>query len=194
MLLRILTLLCLAQPGLALAKAPPPESGEHRQLLGWLEWVQLERTDGGQILELRAKLDTGATTSSINAQNQRRFTRNGERWVAFDVADPHEPGSYIRFERPVVRNVRIRRAGGSVDQRPVVELGMCLGDAYRKRQFTLADRSAMDYQVLVGRNFMERHIIVDPTETWTRPPQCEERIELTGGWPEPLSDTEEDAE
>ena len=67
---------------------------------------------------------------------------------------------------------RIRRHGGTPHQRPVVELGMCVGHVHQVAQFTLADRSVFNYQVLVGRNFLKGHIVVDSGSRFETKPKC----------------------
>lgn len=143
-------------------------------MLGWVEYVEFEKPR----VRLKAKLDTGATTSSLNAMNLRRFRRGGQSWVRFDVLDPDRRGERITFEAPVVRMARIRRHDGQFQERPVVYLKMCLGHVMLRRQFTLIDRSDFNYQVLVGRNFLRGHIVVDSAERLQTRPECV--------WPEPL--------
>lgn len=163
--LRILPLLLLLAWPATPVLADDPGTPE---ILGWIEWVQLKDPD----LRLRAKLDTGATTSSVHAVNKRFFQRDGRDWIAFDILDRENEDRAVHYERPIVRQVRIVRAGGEVDARPVVEIGMCVGGIYRERQFTLADRSDLNYPVLVGRNFLRNRIVVDSAATYTRDPDC----------------------
>lgn len=51
---------------------------------GWIEqsWLMPER------MQAKAKLDTGALTSSLDARNIHRYKKDGERWVRFDVVLP----------------------------------------------------------------------------------------------------------
>ncbi|UTN77268.1 ATP-dependent zinc protease [Pseudomonas aeruginosa] len=92
---------------------------------GWIEqsWLMPER------MQAKAKLDTGALTSSLDARNIHRYRKDGERWVRFDVvlptADSKAPVS-VTFERKVLRLIKVRGAGGS-DSRPVVAMDICLG-------------------------------------------------------------------
>lgn len=140
------------------------------EMLGWVEYVAFADPP----LKLKAKLDTGATTSSLNALNIEKFERNGKTWVRFEVLDPDDREQTHVFEAPVTRTVRIRRHEGPPQERYAVEIGMCLGNIWRKREFTLIDRSDFAYQVLVGRNFMRGFIAVDPNERFLSRPRCEE--------------------
>src|SRR5690625_897330 len=76
-------------------------------------------------LTLPAKLDTGAMTSSLSAQNIETFQREGEEWVRFELAvDGEHDGREL--EKAVVRTVNIRRRAEDVTEgdqyasRPVV--------------------------------------------------------------------------
>lgn len=138
-----------------------------KDILGWIEWVDIGRGP----LRLKAKLDTGATTSSLTAEDIEVFKKDGKRHVRFVVRD-EDHDVEESFESRLVRYVRIRRHDGATQRRPVIEMGMCLGTVYRKQEFTLVDRSSFVYPVLVGRNFMRGHIIVDPGDTFLQKPSC----------------------
>ena len=119
---------------------------------GWNEPVRFPNLT----IELTAKLDTGAKTSSLGGQNLRRFQRGGQDWVAFTLADRTLP-----VERPVVRMATIRRAGTPVQKRPVVSMTICVAGITRATEFTVADRAGMAYPVLLGRRFLAGRIVVD---------------------------------
>jgi hypothetical protein len=151
--------------------SPAADQGERsRDILGWVEFVEFAEPR----LRLKAKLDTGATTSSLNALNQEPFEKDGKPWMRFDMRHPTDRERLITLEAPLVRTARIRRHNSNVQERPVVNLGMCIGDVWRKRQFTLIDRSDFAYQVLVGRNFMRGYIAVDSDETYLSRPRCKQ--------------------
>ncbi|MCR3782857.1 ATP-dependent zinc protease, partial [Pseudomonas aeruginosa] len=130
---------------------------------GWIEqsWLMPER------MQAKAKLDTGALTSSLDARNIHRYKKDGERWVRFDVvlptADSKAPVS-VTFERKVLRLIKVRGAGGS-DSRPVVAMDICLGAKLLREQFSLRDRGNMNYPVLLGRRTLEHLGAVDVSRT-----------------------------
>lgn len=167
----LLLTLFFASSGLA---ADEPAS---RSIFGWVERVEIF-PEG---ISLKAKMDTGATTSSLNALNKEAFRRDGERWIAFDIIDPETPDSKVRLERKVTRYVRIIRHDGEHQRRPVVTIGLCMGSVYREEEMNLVDRTQLNYQALVGRNHMAGAIVVDPAETFTQSPRCA----LPEGVPDP---------
>ena len=83
----------LGEPGLEGAHPGGPAGGEP-QVTGWLELARLYPSG----LTIRAKLDTGARTSSLNATHATRFFRGDEAWVRFDVTNAR--GRTSTFERP----------------------------------------------------------------------------------------------
>jgi hypothetical protein len=149
------------------AQAEKAKPGE-LEILGYIEKVRFENP----AIELNAKLDSGATTSSINALNRETFEKDGKEWIRFDVIDPEDEDNLVTFEAPVVRTVRIRRHNGPPHVRPVVELSACVGHVLQVSQFSLADRSDFNYQVLIGRNFMKGHIVVDSGSRFETKPEC----------------------
>jgi len=165
----IRTLLAAGLLGLAIVY--PAAADKSLSVLGYIEYAHFPEAD----LQLKAKLDTGATTSSINALNTEAFDKDGDEWMRFDVIDPEDEDNLLRFEAPVVRKVRIKRHSGRPDVRPVVLLDVCVGNARQMTQFSLADRSDFNYQVLIGRNFLKGNIVVDSGTRYTGKPDCTKR-------------------
>ncbi len=155
-------------PALSTVAAAQKADKSALSVLGYIEYVYFD----APTIQLKAKLDTGATTSSMNALNKEAFKKDGKDWMRFDVIDPEDETNLIGFEAPVVRTVRIRRHGGEPLRRPVVLLGMCVGNVHQVAEFSLTDRSDFNYQVLVGRNFLQGHIAVDSGNKFETKPQC----------------------
>ncbi|MCG5512304.1 RimK/LysX family protein [Ectothiorhodospira shaposhnikovii] len=139
-----------------------------QQIMGWVERVEIF-PEG---IQLKAKMDTGATTSSLNALNKKIFERDGREWIAFDIIDPENEQNTVRIEREISRYVRIIRHDGNHQRRPVVRIGLCMGEVYREAEMSLIDRTQLTYQALVGRNHMRGAILVDSSRTRTQPPAC----------------------
>lgn len=146
--------------------APPAAA---RGVYGWVEFVELHLD--GQPLKLKAKLDTGARSSSLDATDVAPFERDGQRWVRFRVSLPGLEKSVL-MEQPVARYVRIKRHTGPHDRRPVIRLPLCLGDELRTVDVNLADRGRFIYPLLLGRKALAHLAVVDPARTFMRPPGC----------------------
>lgn len=156
-----------------------------KELVGRAEWIGLPQLG----TYLRARLDSGANTSSLSATDITRFERDGEDWVRFKLALSEEDVvvDSVRdewIERPVERRVRIMQAAGS-ETRPVVSLLMTLGPIRGAVEFTLNDRSHLNYPVLLGRRFLMDIALIDVAENYLHP-----RPEFPGG--RPASEAAED--
>jgi len=141
---------------------------EEKQIVGWIEKV---RVYPGNVL-MHAKVDTGADHSYIHAINISEFDRDGERWVRFCIAGAE--GREPTVECKVQRTAKIKRHGGPRLERYVVLLGICLGKYFGKAEVNLVDRSHFKYPLLIGRSFMQHHVLVDPGRTYLTEPDCQE--------------------
>lgn len=115
-------------------------------------------------LKLRARVDSGATTSSLHAGDVVRFERDGEAWVRFTTwASKAEP---VTLELPISRRVRIKTKTEAIDRRVVVEVNLRVGDVTQLVEVTLADRDNFDYPVLIGRNYLRDVAVIDVSRSY----------------------------
>jgi hypothetical protein len=81
--------------------------------------------------------------------------------VRFDIPHP-DGGEPLRMEMPRVREALVIQASSDVpERRPVIELGIQLGPVRQLAEFTLSDRSHLDFQMLIGRNVLRDVMLVD---------------------------------
>ncbi len=149
-----------------------PESTRHAAVVaGWVENVTL--LPWGETT--KAKLDTGARTSSIHAENVARFKRDGTKWVRFELVLKTPPGKTrrIKAERPLVRRIAVKEHEHDNDSRLVVSLDFCLNGRPRNAEFSLADRSKFVYSVLLGRQFLAGTTLIDPAQTFLTKAGCD---------------------
>jgi hypothetical protein len=128
---------------------------ERIPIIGEVEQVVLE--PNGLVLE--ARVDTGATTSSIDAREIQPYERDGKPWVRFQV--PQKKGKAASYDLPIARHVVIKRHGAEAVERPVVEFELRLGEMDQRSEFSLTDRSKFTFPVLLGRNFLNTRFLVD---------------------------------
>ena len=137
-----------------------PELSE-RVIIGESENVTF-KTQG---LRLKARIDTGAETSSLGIVNSQVFERDGKKWLKFSVQKP-DSEKIVDFEKPIVRIARIKRHGADSVERPVVKLKVSLANIEMEREFTLADRSKYEFPVLIGRNVLKGKYLVDVSQKY----------------------------
>jgi hypothetical protein len=142
--------------------------------LGWLEQVRVYPAG----LIFHAKLDTGADSCSVHAEKVRLFEKkkgkkkSASQWVKFEMTNRY--GKRKKFERRVIRTAKVKKKDGGFQVRPVVRLGLCLGDLYESVECSLVDRSHFAYPVLIGRNLLAGGVAVNSSETYTTDPKCDD--------------------
>jgi len=135
-----------------------------RQENVWLEDFQIT---------LSARIDTGAETASLDARNIEEFERDGSPWVRFDIMRP-DSGESVTLEREVDRIARILQSSSEKpERRAVISLGIVIGDIRQRAEFTLSDRSHLDYQILIGRNILQDLMVVDVAKMNVAPVKAE---------------------
>lgn len=143
-----------------------PHLANAREVVGWVEKVALKEVG----FELRAKIDSGAKTTSLHCECSNVYEKDGEQWVSFVVAN--DDGDQIRLERKVERIAKIKRHFGEAQERIVIKLGVCLANVYEEIEVNVIDRSGLNYQMLIGRNFLANNFLIDSGATFTKKPNC----------------------
>ena len=139
-----------------------PVSPDPVRIYGWREDVMID----GMEEALLAKLDTGALTSSIHAEETELFERDGKKWVRFIVTDTRKKNPVrARLEAPLVRTARIKEPNSESVAREVVRLSFQIGDRKVRGEFTLNNRNNMLAPVLLGRSVLKDLGWVDSTRT-----------------------------
>ena len=134
---------------------PTHEKQISTPIIGGVETLYIHPFD----ISFQARMDTGAETSSIDAQNIIHFERDGEKWISFDITNKKN-GQTHHFEKPVVRKTSIIRTIQG-EKRYVVLFDIKMGNELIDAEFTLNDRSKFEYQVLIGRNIINGRFLID---------------------------------
>ena len=139
---------------------PPPD----KVMIGQAEWIAVPITKS----VFRARIDTGATTTSIFATEIEIFERDGDKWVRFVIQNT-DPEEEFPMEAPVARIVPIKKRGvEGHTQRPAVKMDLVMGETTKKVEVNLADRTGFEYPLLIGRDFLGGLAIVDVTLEYTQ--------------------------
>jgi len=137
-----------------------------KDVIGWVENVGVSSSNA----IVKAKIDTGADSSSLHCECITPYERDGEDWVKFTITDINDKS--ISYEKKIVRTTKVKRHFGEVQERIVVRMGICIGDQYGETDVSLVDRSGFNYSLLIGRKYLKDKFIVDPGETFMSRPKC----------------------
>ncbi len=136
------------------------QPGDARILVGNREWCALPELG---IPAIKARVDSGAKTSSLHAFNLETFERDGQTWVRFEV-HPVQKSQRISIwvEAPVIDRRRVRSSHRDIEQRCVIRSLLRLGGAEWPVEITLTNRDSMGYRMLLGRQAMRTRLMIDP--------------------------------
>ena len=137
--------------------------------IGWREWIGLPALG---ILAIKAKVDTGARTSALHAEDIVRTAHDdGTHWLAFTIPGGEGRGT-VRVEAPMVEERAVKNTSGVPDPRPVIRTTLTLDHRRWPIEVTLADRTEMGFDIILGRTAIRRRgLLVDPGRSFlARPP------------------------
>jgi hypothetical protein len=129
-------------------------------ILGWREWVVFPELG---VPAIKAKVDTGARSSSLHAIHLEEVESSGSprvRFTVLPIQDRSHPAH--RVEAPLVDRRSVRSSSGESSIRPVVRLEVCLGTHRWPVEVTLARRDDMGFRMLLGRTAIRGRFLVDP--------------------------------
>ncbi len=122
---------------------------------------------------VKAKVDTGARSSSLHASNLEPFERDGEAWIRFDVHPVQRQRSKrVTAEARVLEYRSVRSSSGASDERPVILTHVELLGQRWPVEMTLASRDQMGFRMLLGRQAFRGRFLVDAGRSYSggKPP------------------------
>jgi ribosomal protein S6--L-glutamate ligase len=134
---------------------------KERIQIGWQEWVELPKLS---LPAIKAKIDTGAKTSSLHADDIHSFRRKGRRYVRFTVHPIQaDIRTQVRCEAPLVDERSVMSSNGHKEWRPVIRTPICLGKWEWTIEVTLSNRDPLRFRMLLGREALSGCVIIDPS-------------------------------
>lgn len=133
-------------------------------VIGWREWLALP---GLGIAAIKAKIDTGARTSSLHVDTLAVDERDGGTWVRFSVsAGGRRHPSRVECAAPAIARRAVTDSGGHRTLRWFIRTPIVLGGASVEAEINLTDRRDMLFPMLLGRSALGDHFAVDPAVSY----------------------------
>lgn len=133
---------------------------QDRTVIGWREWVALP--DLG-VRTIKAKVDTGARTSSLHAFDMEEFTRGSRDMVRFRIHPEQRSSKHEKLVEARVHEWReVRSSSGESEERPVILTTIKIFDQSWEVELTLTRRDSMGFRMLLGRQAVRGYHLVDP--------------------------------
>ncbi|MFM2483219.1 ATP-dependent zinc protease [Celerinatantimonas sp. YJH-8] len=133
-----------------------------KTIVGWREWITLPELDH----QIKAKVDTGAKTSCLHAFFVEPFIHEQQTWVKVGIHPNQHNDEEFYFEAPVLDQRIVSDSGGHRENRYVIQMQAQLGNKQWPIELTLTNRDQMRFRMLLGREALNGHFIVDPEASY----------------------------
>ncbi len=144
---------------------PQRAMSQHQDLMviGWHECISLPVLG---LENFAVKVDTGAKTTALHADDIEAFSKDGANWVRF--RSPEVQGQAPRVcEFPVFTKRDITNTSGSPETRIVIRTPMLLAGRKWKIDISLTDRGKMRFPLILGRRALRGHnVAVHPGKSY----------------------------
>lgn len=131
-----------------------------RKIIGWREWLCLP---GLNIRKIKVKVDTGARSSALHAENVEFVRHKGVERVRFIIFPLQKNKTkHVWAEADLVDFRAVRSSSGHHEIRPVIVTGVRLLDRTWPIEITLTQRDIMGFRMLLGRQAVKGLFLVDP--------------------------------
>ncbi|MDP1574753.1 MAG: ATP-dependent zinc protease [Coxiellaceae bacterium] len=133
----------------------------NKLLLGRDVWCQLPDL---RLPMIKAKIDTGAKTSSLHAFNIERKKKNNKEFVTFDIHPLQRDDTLvITCSAPLIDGRRVMSSNGHIEYRYVIETTLVIAHESWTIEITLSNRDPLRYRFLLGREALKNRIVIDPS-------------------------------
>ena len=137
-------------------------------VIGWREYLALPELGVGRI---KVKVDTGARTSALHAVKLKTYlAEDGRERVRFVVPVGGERKTRVDVDVPVVEWRRVKSSNGRVERRPVIVTAVELATRIWPIELTLTRRDEMNFPMLLGRQALRTHVLVDVSKSFLASP------------------------
>jgi ribosomal protein S6--L-glutamate ligase len=132
------------------------------QIVGWKEWVALPELN---VPLIKAKIDTGAATSSIHAYNIKYIKKNHINYVTFEI-HPLQGNNrvVVPCEAILIEKRKVKSSNGKIQTRPVIKTNLQIGRLIIPIELNLTNRDSMGMRMLIGRQALKK-LLVNPSCT-----------------------------
>ena len=146
------------------------------KIIGSEEWCVFE---GLGVPAIKARVDSGAKTSSIQATNLKVYTKGIQEWVRFEINPLQDNRSIaIACEARLVDRRMVKSSSGISEVRLVVKTPLTIGDDTFDVELTLANRDTMEFRMLLGREALNERYIVNPALNYVAKEFSDDEIDV----------------
>ncbi len=135
-----------------------------KQSIGWREWVEFPEFKN---IKLKAKVDSGARTSSLHAHKVKIVQRRGRTKVRFEVyPNQKDQKEMLTVEAPLVDCRSVKSSSGHVEKRHIITTKIKIGEESWPIEISLTNRDLMGFRMLLGRQALRNRFTIDVSKSF----------------------------
>ena len=133
-------------------------------IIGRIEEVSLPLLN---VKKIHAKVDSGAKTSALHAEEVEFFRKGRKKMVRFRIS-PDKKGKlpWAQVTAVVIGERWVKSSLGFSTLRPVIKTTLQLGTDSWPIEITLVNRDLMGYRMLLGREAIKERFLIDVSKTY----------------------------
>ncbi len=140
-------------------------------MIGCQEWCSIPEL---KIKKMRAKIDTGARTSALHAEEIQYIERAEGAYVKFKVHPfTGEADTKKHCILPVSDIRPITSSNSAKEIRYIIKTRLKIGENTFPIELSLTNRSLMRFNILLGREALNKFAIIDPSKKYLLGPTGE---------------------
>ena len=125
----------------------------NKVIIGWREWITIPQLD----IRLKAKIDTGAKSSSLDVANIERVGDD----VHYTIRLSRKMNKTLDLVSPIHRTTKVKSSNGLSNERYFVLMTIIMGGIEKEIEVSLACRKNMLHRMLLGREALKNHFLID---------------------------------
>lgn len=129
----------------------------NKQIIGSVDKIDIPEFG---LIDIEAKIDTGANRSAIHCSEIRLHQDNGVDEITFHIPLDNSHGVNT-FHTTDFFTKKIRSSSGHMEERYVIKTTVVIFNRKISATFSLSNREEMKYPVLLGRKLLHNRFIVD---------------------------------
>lgn len=150
-------------------KHKPTDLPSPLPVIGWREWLEIPALG---IAHIKAKVDTGARTSSLHTYRLDLYDgEGGKRRVHFHVHPFPGHDDTVECDFPVASCRMVRNSGGQEEERPFIHVPIAAGPHVWEIEMSLTNRESMKFHMLLGRSAVAGRFQIDPGQSYLLAPR-----------------------
>jgi hypothetical protein len=132
-------------------------------VLGWREWLALPKFG---IVAIKAKIDSGARTSSLHVESLEEYVHEDRPWLRFAVLTGRRGEQAVHCTAAVADRRAVSDSGGHVTLRWFIRTEFEVGGRRWESEMNLTSRPDMLFPLLLGRDALRGRFVVDPAAAY----------------------------